>query len=187
MQLRSLNQTLIIVFMISLFQPISTYIFHSYTYHSIPYAAGLFHIHSPMHFMEAHGFALPGFKITDTCAPQWIGNYVVTEFNFTTHFGPMTAKVFSGTPDTSHILVRDCSGSPCILGRLKVQKLSASGHIIHARGDLLRPASVWEQLIGGQKLVKRDEVEQAIKLGYIDFKNDMNLMLYANLVINSIK
>ena len=177
----------IFVFTISLFQPISTYILHSYTYPGIPYSAGIYHIHSPTHFMEAHGFALPGFKITDTRAPQWIGNYIVAEFNFTSYFGPMAAKVFSSTPDTSHILVRDCSGSPCIIGRLKVQKLSASGHIVHARGDLLRPAGVWERLIGGQRLVKREEVERAIKLGYSNFKNDMNLMLYVNLVMNSAK
>ena len=125
----------IFVITISLFQPISSYILHSYTFPGIPYSAGIYHIHSPTHFMDAHGFALPGFKITDTRAPQWIGNYIVAEFNFTTHFGPMAAKVFSSTPDTSHILVRDCSGSPCIIGRLKVQKLSASGHIVYARGD----------------------------------------------------
>ncbi len=78
------------------------------------------------------------------CNPQWMGNYVVTEFNFTTRFGgQMSAKIFSGALDTSHVLVRDCGGEPCILGRLKVQTLSASDHIIQARGDLLRPARPW--------------------------------------------
>ena len=117
-----------------------------------------------------------------------MGNYVVTEFNFTTHFGgPMAAKVFSGALDTSHVLVRDSDGAPCILGRLRVQKLSASGHCVQARGDLLRPARLWEQLIGGQRLVKREEVERMIKLGYSSFKNDMNLVLYVNLVMNAAK
>jgi len=141
-----------------------------------------------MHFMEAHGFALPGFKITQTRAPQWMGNYVTTEFNFTTHFGePMIGKLFSGALDTSHVLVRDCDGGPCVLGRLKVQKLSANGHSVQARGDLLRPAKVWERMFGGQRLVKREDVERAIKLGYSNFKNDMNLVLYVNLVMNAAK
>ena len=176
---------LILITLPSLLPTTHSYILHSYTYPAIPYMAGVYHIHSPTHFMEAHGFALPGFKITDTCTPQWTGNYVVTEFNFTTHFGPMMGKVFSGALDTSHILVRDCSGEPCILGRLRVQKLSASGHIIHARGDLLRPVRTWERLLGGQRLVRREEVERAIKLGYSDFKNDMNMVLYVNLVMNA--
>ena len=177
---------LFIIFLAALFKPASTYILHTYTFPNIPYSAGIYHIHSPMHFMEAHGFALPGFKIIETSAQQWMGNYVVTEFNFTTHFGgPMRAKIFSGTVDTSHILVRDCGGEPCILGRLKVQKLSASGHTVHARGDLLRPARVWERLVGGQRLVRREGVERAIRLGYSNFKNDMNLMLYVNLVMNA--
>ena len=76
---------------------IPAYILHTYTFPNIPYTAGVYHIHSPVHFMETHGFALPGFRITETCTPQWMGGYVVTEFNFTTHFGGhMSAKVFSG-------------------------------------------------------------------------------------------
>ena len=99
----------------------------------------------------------------------------------------MMGKVFSGARDTSHVLVRDCDGEPCILGRLKVQKLSVAGHVVTARGNLLRPAKVWERLVGGQRLVRREEVERVVRLGYSDFKNDMNLMLYVNLVLNSVE
>ncbi len=160
------------------------YILHTYTFPNIPYVAAVYHIHSPAHFMETHGFALPGFKITSTRRPQRTGNYVVTEFNFTTHFGgQMTAKIFSGTLDTSHVLVRGCDGEPCILGRLTVRKLSVAGHVIQARGDLLRPTSLWERLLGGQRLVKPENVGKAIELGYRDFKKDMNLVLYATLAM----
>ena len=179
---------LLFVLLAKALHPIPAYILHTYTYPNIPYMAGVYHIHSPTHFMEAHGFALPGFRITETRPPQWMGNYVVTEFNFTTHFGgPMMAKIFSGALDTSHILVRDCGGEPCILGRLTVQKLSASGHVVHARGDLLRPAKVWERLFGGMRLAGREQVERAVKVGYSSFNNDMNLMLYVNLVLASAK
>lgn len=162
------------------------YILHSYTYPAIPYTAGVYHIHSPLHFMEAHGFSLPGFRITATHPPQWMGAYVVSEFNFTTHFGGvMQAKIFSGALDTSHVLVRDCDGEPCLLGRLRVRKLSVSGHVVEARGDLLRPATLWERLVGGQRLVRREDVERGIRLGYSQFKNDMNLVLYVNLVMSA--
>ena len=180
--------SLLVALLVKSLDGIPAYILHTYTFPNIPYTAGVYHIHSPVHFMETHGFALPGFRITQTCNPQWMGNYVVTEFNFTTHFGgQMSAKIFSGALDTSHVLVRDCGGEPCILGRLKVQKLSTSGHIIQARGDLLRSASPWEALIGGERLVKREEVEKAVKLGYSNFKNDMNLNMYINLVMNAAK
>jgi hypothetical protein len=166
----------------------ASYIQHSFTFPGIPYSAGTYHIHSPTHFMESHGFALPGFKIVSTQKPIWMGNYIVTEFNFTTHFnGPMMAKIFSGALDTSHILVRDCDGGPCLLGRLNVRKLSARGHSVHVRGDLLRSARIWERMLGGERLVQREGVERAVKLGYSNFKNDLNLMLYVNLVMAASK
>lgn len=167
----------------------TAYIQHTFTFPGIPFTAGVYHIHSPMHFMEPHGFALPGFKIVSTEPPEWRGSYIVSHFNFTTHFhrSPMMARIFSGALDTSHILVQDCDGTPCLLGRLKVCKLSASGHSVQACGDLLRPARVWERMLGGQRLVKREEVERAVKLGYSNFKNDMNLMLYVNLLMGAAK
>jgi hypothetical protein len=166
----------------------ASYIQHSFTFPNIPFTAGAYHIHSPTHFMQPHGFSLPGFKIVSTQKPVWMGNYVVSEFNFTTHFGgPMTARIFSGTLDTSHILVRDCDGAPCLLGRLSVRKLSASGHSVHVRGDLLRPARVWERVLGGQRLVRREEVERAIRIGYSNFKNDLNLVHYVNIVMSYAK
>ena len=136
--------------------------------------------------MEAHGFALPGFRITKTCAPQWMGGYIVAEFNFTTYFGgPMTGKLFSGARDTSHILVRDCSGEPCLQGRLRVVKSSISGHSVHACGDLLRPSKAMERMFGGNSMVRRENIERAIQMGYSNFKNDMNMMIYVNLVMNA--
>ena len=180
-----MQQPILLLLFISLLQPISAYILHSYTFPNIPYSAGVYHIHSPAYFMEAHGFALPGFQITKTCAPKWMGNYLVSEFNFTTHFGgPMMGKMFSGTQETSHILVRDCNGEACIMGRLRVRKLSTKGHVIYACGDLLQPSRLWERILGGQRLVKREKVEQAIKKGYSNFKYDMNMMLYVNLLMN---
>ena len=35
--------------------------------------------------------------------------------------------------------------------------------------------------------MKREEVEREVKLGYSNFKNDMNLMLYVNLLMGAAK
>ena len=137
--------------------------------------------------MEAHGFALPGFEIIDTREPRWVGACVLTEFKFKTHFnGPMTARLFSDSPDCSHLLIRDGNGSPCLMGRLTVRRLSTNGLSIQARGDLLRAAGVWENVLGGQRLVRKEGVEKAIEDGYTEFGNDANLAMYVNLVVNGL-
>ena len=99
----------------------------------------------------------------------------------------MMGKMFTGMQDTSHILVRDCNGVACIKGRLRVQKLSTKGHVIYVCGELLQPSRVWERILGGERLVKREKVEQAIKKCYSNFKYDTNMMLYVNLVMNEPK
>ena len=66
----------------------------------------------------------------------------------------------------------DPDGIPCLLGKLTLHRCSSNGHGICARADLLRPASAWERMFGGQKLVKESDVALKIKLGYSDFKHD---------------
>ncbi len=160
------------------------YISHAFLFPSIPYSAGVYHIHSPAHFMEVHGFALPGFKILETRTPKSMGDYVTAEFFFETYFcSRMSAKVFSSSQNSSHILVMDPDGAPCLLGRLSLGKCCSTGHLIRAHADLLRPANGWERLLGGKRLVKQSEVERAIKLGYSNFKSDLNLKQYVNMVM----
>lgn len=165
----------------------SAYIQHSFSFPAIPYNAGVHHIHSPQHFMEPHGFALPGFRITGTRAPRWMGEYVVAEFDFCTHLGGrMSAKLFSGALDSSHVLVLDCDGAPCLLGWLRVRRLSpTSGVVVQARADLLRPCTVWERLLGGERRVRREGVGNAVRKGYACFKNDANMALYIRLLMSA--
>ena len=133
--------------------------------------------------MEAHGFALPGFEITETRTPKKMGEYVLAEFYFNTHFTrTMSARVFSSSTNTSHVVLMDPDGVPCLLGRLNLERCASAGHRVCARADLLRPASVWERMFGGQRLVEEREVERSIKLGYSTFKNDHNFALYVNMV-----
>lgn len=166
----------------------SFYVSHVLQFPAIPYSAGVYHIHSPVHFMEAHGFALPGFRMLETRTPQSMGDYVTVEFFFATHFnGRMSARVFSSALNSSHILVMDPDGTPCLLGRLSLGRCSSNGHVIRAHAELLRPANAWERMMGGKRLVKQCEVERAIRLGYSHFKSDLNLKQYMNLIMECSK
>ncbi len=159
------------------------YISHSFKFPFIPFSAAVYHIHSPAYFMEAHGFALPGFKIVETNAPKSMGDYVTTEFVYTTYFGTMSAKLFSSQLNTSHVLLMDSNRVPCILGKLTIRKYSTHGHIVCCHADLLRPSNIWERLFGGKRLVKEAEIEKSIKLGYSNLKSDYYLRKYFDLVL----
>lgn len=161
------------------------YIHHTILFPLIPPSAGFYHIHSPSHFMEPHGFALPGFKIVDTWKPEKRGEFITTEFSFKTHFSSkfMNAKIFSDRLNTSHILLMDPDKKPFLLGKLSVKKHASRGHKLEARGNLLRPATVWERMFGGDHLVNPKEVERAIKIGYSNFREDMNLKAYFKLIL----
>lgn len=163
------------------------YISHSFQFPAIPYSAGMYHIHSPAFFMEAHGFALPGFKIIETHAPKTTGDYVTTEFRYSTYFGKQSARLFSSHLNTSHVLLMDPDGVPCLLGKLTLEKFAKTGHRLNAHAELLRPSSLWERLLGGRRLVKESEVERSIKLGYSNYKTDLNLKLYVQMVFECSK
>jgi hypothetical protein len=163
------------------------YISHTFPFPTIPYSAGVYHIHSPSYFMEAHGFALPGFKLLETSKPRVVRDYIYSEFTFRTYFGKTTARVFSNSLNTSHVLLMDPDGIPCLLGRLSLEKCSARGFIVTAHADLLRPANVWERLFGGLRRVRKNEVLRSVNLGYSDFKNDLNFKSYVNMVFDSAK
>jgi hypothetical protein len=81
----------------------------------------------------------------------------------------------------------DPDGVPCLLGWLSIDKCSANGLLVRAHADLLRPANIWERLLGGKRLVKECEVERSIKLGYSNFKGSMDMKAYMNLVTECAK
>ena len=163
------------------------YVSHSFAFPSIPYSAGLYHIHSPSYFMDAHGFALPGFKLVQASKPRLVGEYAMSEFVYRTYFGNVSARVFSNSLNTSHVLLMDPDGIPCLLGKLSLQRLSARGFILFAHADLLRPANAWERIFGGRRTVKQCEVLRSINMGYSDFKNDINPKCYVNMVFDCAK
>ena len=164
------------------------YVSHVFNFPGIPYSSGVHHIHSPDHFMESHGFTLPGFEILDTSEPKYMGNYVTVGFSYKTYFSRrMTARIFSSSLDTSHVLLMDPDGIPCMLGKLWIDKCSSNGHLVKAHAELLRPARIWERLFGGDRLVKQCDVERSIRVGYSNFKYDSNFKCYMAMVISYAK
>jgi hypothetical protein len=117
----------------------------------VPYALGVRHIHSPGHCVPAHGLALPGFRITETQPPRhMVGDeFVASEFMYQTHFhgAPAQGRLFSAAPDTSHVLLMDPDGIPCLLARLRVVRRLGGGHCVETRAALLRQATPWEHLL----------------------------------------
>ena len=179
---------LFVIISISPVSAMKSYISHTFQFPAIARSAGIYHIHSPLHFMEAHGFSLPGFKLLETSHPEAKWDYVMTEFTFKTDFGGiMTARMFTNTLNTSHVLVMDTDKTPCLLGRLTVNKCASTGLQVHAYANLLRPATTWERMMGGDHLVNEKEVERAIKSGYSNFKNDLNLKLHIQMVLDHAK
>jgi hypothetical protein len=116
----------------------------------VPYALGVRHIHSPAHCVPAHGLALPGFRITETRPPRRMSEFVASEFTYRTYLsgGPAQGRLFSSAPDTSHLLLMDPDGIPCLLARLKVVRLPGGcGHRVETRAALLRLPTPWERLL----------------------------------------
>lgn len=99
----------------------------------------------------------------------------------------MSAKVFSNTLNTSHVLLMDADKTPCLLGKLSIKKCASRGLQVQAYANLLRPATTWERMMGGDHLVNEKEVERAIKSGYSNFKNDLNLKLHVQMVLDKAK
>jgi hypothetical protein len=163
------------------------YVSHTLSFPRIPFSAGVYHIHSPAYFLEAHGFVLPGFKLVESSKPRTVRDYVYSEFVYRTYFGKASARVFSNSLNTSQVLLMDPSGVPCMLGKLSLERCSSRGFVVKAHADLLRPSNVWERMFGGRRRVNRDEVQRSINLGYSDFKNDLNFKCYVNMVFDSAK
>ena len=155
----------------------------TYVFPRLPYSAGVHHIQSPQRVIEAHGLALPGFRLLETSsAPSGeeevrADGYVFMEFAYRTHVtGRATGRMFTKARGTSHVLLLDPlesggGGVPWLLAQLTVTRcVETFGHRLTVRADLLRPATVFERLLlfndggnGGTPAEQRRRVQRAIK------------------------
>jgi hypothetical protein len=163
----------------------------------LSYTAGVYHIHSPSHFIEAHGFAMPGFRIVETRPPEAKkaldsdAPVLSIEFLYTSLFDHpkgrrLRGKIFTHRLNTSHVLLKDSDGQPKVFGTLSLRK-SANGTdtFLHAHGNILRGpprSSLLEDMLLCRGVAARD-VERAIQRGYRDLNADANLKLYLNMVL----
>lgn len=151
---------------------------HSYDFPDISYRCGIHHIHSPEHFIEAHGLCAPGFRLLETAEPVLSGVYVVTAFKFRTLMGPMEGRMFSSHPAYSEFMLLNPDGEALLLGQLKVQRCGVAGHTVRMYADWIRHGRLLDRL--GLQLARASEtkVRAAIQEGYRSVQEDTNLRLY---------
>jgi hypothetical protein len=155
------------------------FISHTFHFPSISYNTAIYYIHAPSHFIEAHGFALPGFQIKDASVPRKIGDYIVADFFYTTLFERELkhGRVFSERLDTSRVLLDN--GKIC--GHVFIQNTDGKA-TVQAYGEVLRPKNTWEKVM--HRPVTEDKLEHAIRMGYCDFKGHPNLNHYASMLLD---
>ena len=156
------------------------YVSHVFQFSSISYTSGLYHIHSPSYFIEANGFAMPGFCIQEVQKPKILGDYITADFTYKTYFNQGIGRVFSERLNTSRVLLSDDKGNPILYGTLCLENVRGKV-LLRANSDMMRPPTVWEEMMKCR--VTRSDVERAIARGYTNFKSDMNLKLYLNMVL----
>lgn len=157
----------------------SLYVSHTFHFPSISYNTAIYYIHAPSHFIEAHGFAMPGFQIMEAQVPRKIGDHIVVDFFYTTLFeGSLKhGRIFSERWDTSRVLLDD--GKIC--GHVSVKNTNGKA-TVQAHKQLLRPQNIWEHIVC--KPITAHKVENAIRRGYSDFKGHPNLNHYASMLLD---
>lgn len=158
------------------------YVSHTFNFPKIPMRVGVYHIHSPEYFLDAHGICAPGFELLDTHAPSSSGEYHVAAFSFRTLFGRMEGRVFTNEMCASEFMLLDQDGRARALGRLKVWPCGV-GHTLRVYADRIGPAGFWDVFLGGMGQATQARVEAAVRAGYCQSEEDPNLCAYRRKVI----
>ena len=157
----------------------------------VPLASAVRHIHSPEQFLEAHGLAPPGARVTETFKPVGPGRRTRTEsdhliaFDLQTAEGPMRGRMFSQEAWTSHIVLLDRDDRVCLLGRLAVKPDGVCGVAVRVWTDLARGVGGWDPaaaVLGASEAA----VRAAILAGEQEEgrpEEDANLRLYRRRVL----
>jgi hypothetical protein len=141
----------------------------------VPYSSAVYHIHSPERFLEAHGLAGRGVRITETFKPVGAGRDNVIAFNLRTERGRMSGRLFSDEASSSHIALLDEGDRMFLLARLSVEADGISGVSIRVQHRLPVPH-------GGEDV--RQRVRSAILAGERGGRaEDPNLLLYRRRVL----
>ena len=148
---------------------------------TVPYSSAVYHIHSPERFLEAHGLAPAGVRVTETFKPvaTWGNNLIA--FNFRTERGAMSGRMYSEEPSSSHIVILDEGERVCLMGRLWVKPDGLSGASIRVSTDMVLPVGAWDQAAAFAS-INSAAVSAAILAGE-GGAEDANLRLYRRRVL----
>lgn len=97
-------------------------------------AVGIRRIHSPEHVASTHPFTFPYFRIVPntTTVPVVCQGASLVAFDFEIGLVParFSARMFTGAPQESHILVMDSTDRPCFFTKLTIEPLGTEGHAL---------------------------------------------------------
>ena len=146
------------------------------------YSSGMHHIHSPEHFLDAHGLCGPGFRLLKAEAPLVAGEYHVVSLTYGTLLGEMHARVFTNNSSLSEFLLMDSHRRPTLIGRLRL-RVSDGGFTLRCTSTRLRDddSVLWDIVRCMPPSAGR--VEAAIRAGCNAPCEDANLRAYRLMVM----
>ena len=148
----------------------------------VPFSSAVYHIHSPEHFLEAHGLAPPGACVTETFRPVGVRGDHVIAFNVRTGQGRMSGRMFSEGACTSHIVLLDEDDRVCLLAQLSVKPDGVAGVSIRVSTGVARRVGGWDPATALVR-VSPAAVRAAILAGGQEGAEDANLLLYRRRVL----
>ena len=148
----------------------------------VPYASGVYHIHSPEHFLGAHGLAPRGFQLTESWRPVATGGDNLIGFRFRTDVGEMSGRLYSSSPTTSHILLLDQEDRTCLMARLSAKPLGYGGVSIQVSTDMARAVGGWDRASAVDGVTK-EGIAAAILAGHGCATEDPHLLMYRRRVL----
>ena len=155
---------------------------HSVRLPYVAYNSAVHHIHSPEHFLRAHGLSYPGFVLEESHPPVGSRDYQVVALTYRSLLGRYHARVFTNDPSVSEFLLLDDDGAATVAGQLRVVRHEVRGVTVVCHASRVRPAGLLEALLAPPR-VSPERVEAAIVAGCHASEEDAHLRAYRTLVL----
>jgi hypothetical protein len=157
-----------------------------FTFPGVPFDVGVRHIHSPEHFVAAHGLSPPGFEIVETSAPLWIRDHVLMGFRYRTWFGEGEGRLFTDDWTKSMVWLAS-NGQKCgLTSSLRVWREGTQGYGVAVEASEYGDRPLLERWAWKQA-TETDVVLNAASTGYGTMREDPNLRDYRRLVLWGLK
>lgn len=145
----------------------------------VPWWSAVRHIHSPERFLEAHGLAPRGARVTETFRPVGKGRDNLVAFTLWTDEGRMSGRLLSQEAGSSQVVLLDEADRMCLLARLSVEEAGGGdGVVIRVGADMARAVGGWDPAAALADGASAEAVRGAILRGAAATWEDPNLRLY---------